>query len=431
MTQNLTKLQQEIKNYFEEHNYTLISPNFNEVTSKSQSLKVLCCCGSNKSKCYKDMLRRPCRGCKEQKLSEIPTSLDVIKNIIEEDPEDEWKPVVGGFISKKGRAANYFGKILFQDERGRYYLNGKLQYSSILMAEAFKVENSDKLNGIDSSYLVKNLNKQVKQITLEDIKVISRSEIGKENGQKSRQTDEFKEKMSMSLFQHMQKFQYKTHTQFPKYIFFEDGNIYNDNTGQGGKRFFTFSNNNDKNTKSYKSLLTKEKNYKVHKLICMIFHPIEGKSNYEDYNDIEPNHIDGNTQNNHASNLKWETKSENMQHAYDTGLNKKVRNVLQYSKNKDGSQGEFIKEHLSIASASRDSGDAEHRIRLNCQGKSALGDFIWKFKDESLTEEWSKKFTSRPKDNKKSIQVKPKKTIKEKVLSNEDFEDSEDSEIEV
>lgn len=34
------------------------------------------------------------------------------------------------------------------------------------------------------------------------------------------------------------------------------------------------------------------------------------------------NHIDGNPANNHVSNLEWATRSENMKHAWETGLKK-------------------------------------------------------------------------------------------------------------
>lgn len=53
------------------------------------------------------------------------------------------------------------------------------------------------------------------------------------------------------------------------------------------------------------------------------------------------NHMDGNPQNNHVSNLEWCTQKENMQHAYDSGLMKsnftknKEKILEEYTKNLD------------------------------------------------------------------------------------------------
>ena len=57
----------------------------------------------------------------------------------------------------------------------------------------------------------------------------------------------------------------------------------------------------------------KLKNYLVHRLVVLHF------INNDD-NKPEVNHIDGNKKNNHISNLEWNTRSENMLHAVDTGL---------------------------------------------------------------------------------------------------------------
>lgn len=51
----------------------------------------------------------------------------------------------------------------------------------------------------------------------------------------------------------------------------------------------------------------------VHRLVALHFIPAMG-------NKPMVNHIDGNKLNNNVNNLQWCTHSENMQHAYDTGL---------------------------------------------------------------------------------------------------------------
>lgn len=61
--------------------------------------------------------------------------------------------------------------------------------------------------------------------------------------------------------------------------------------------------------------------YRVHRLVAQAFIP-----NPE--NKATVNHIDGNKNNNHVENLEWNTREENMQHAYKHHLKKPMKGAL-------------------------------------------------------------------------------------------------------
>lgn len=55
------------------------------------------------------------------------------------------------------------------------------------------------------------------------------------------------------------------------------------------------------------------KTFTIHRLVAAAF-----VDNPNGYNEV--NHKDGNKKNNHSANLEWCTRSENVKHAFDTGL---------------------------------------------------------------------------------------------------------------
>ena len=114
----------------------------------------------------------------------------------------------------------------------------------------------------------------------------------------------------------------------------------------------------------------KRRTFSIHRLVA--HHFIENK-------DGKPqiNHIDGNRRNNNVNNLEWVTGSENMLHAYRTGLIK--------PKNRKPILGRNIKtgDVLFFASAyeaSRELNLNADAIRGNLKGRTKTsGGYVWEY----------------------------------------------------
>ena len=143
----------------------------------------------------------------------------------------------------------------------------------------------------------------------------------------------------------------------------------------------------------YKVILYKEnkgENRCIHRLVAETF-----ISNPK--NKIDVNHKDGNKHNNNVNNLEWNTRSENMKHAYHIGIihisktqienfRKRVINniskrkikVLQYDLT-----GKYIKTWNSINEAGKNLGIQAGNICSCCKGKlNKTGGYIWRYADK-------------------------------------------------
>ena len=128
---------------------------------------------------------------------------------------------------------------------------------------------------------------------------------------------------------------------------------------------------------------------KDNKKINILLHQIVAEtfiSNPE--NKPEVNHIDGNKQNNCVSNLEWVTYSENLKHAFRTGLKKSkygkdhhnIRLVNQYDKDNN-----FIKQWYGFHEIDRELGFDYRNIHACCNNKqpTAYG-YVWRYADDKF-----------------------------------------------
>lgn len=87
------------------------------------------------------------------------------------------------------------------------------------------------------------------------------------------------------------------------------------------------------------------------------------------------NHIDGDKTNNAVTNLEWCNQSENMQHAYRTGLQSRKRHKVAQI-DKAGKQLNIFKSTLD---AERQTGIRHEYICFACNSNNMAGGFKWQY----------------------------------------------------
>ncbi len=341
---NMNTKDTEVYNAFEEKGYKITS-----FINRSTPIGYVCKCGETKQQKFKDFNRnKECRSCKT-KAFEVETCAPDVPDEIEESGEI-WRRIPGGWVSSFGRAKNVVGKLCtLCPLKNRYHVNKRHEYAGRLVAMGFKISDWEKLN--TQEYIVTHIDGDEKNNHVDNLRILAKWAIVKTRTS----TSEVKKKQY-----DLNELENVTVPEFSHWKICSNGEIWN------GFRFLEFSKDGDYYKLCYSSNAV---SIYVHRLICYAFHRLEGKTSFSEYKDFQVNHKDGNKRNNDKSNLEWVTKSENINHSYASGLNKKVRGVKQYNRETK----EFIKEFPSLAQASRETTESEHHIREYLRGKPTLG----------------------------------------------------------
>lgn len=172
---------------------------------------------------------------------------------------------------------------------------------------------------------------------------------------------------------------------FSRYKVYKNGDIFDDKLGRMLKQHV--------NRDGYRKVTMRHDNTRLRKTmfvhrvvaICFILNPANKET---------VNHIDGCKENNNVSNLEWNTRSENIQHAWDNNLIKDLESRKNNIRQKQGrpvicvTTGEVFS---SSGEAAEVKGLKKNNIHAVCSlkkgfvsaGTSADGDkLIWRFLDE-------------------------------------------------
>lgn len=335
----LKNLRDDVLNYIQKFNGKLIT-NIEDINTVRCKFKYICKCNVEYERTMKNLRDRnedqKCLTC--IRSERYDSTVDEKLNYVTDQGETFIKTELC-YVSNKGniQSCDKRKTLIIRDDNC-VKINGTLYNVKVLIAKAFKIEYYEFLE--DKNYFVKTKDKS-NDFNVDNLYVWSFSKENWDNIPNSKQYYNFtRDRYRYNYSDDKKDIEYK---EFLGKKFYKDGSFEKENN--------TFSNGCFSSNNDYLQI-TIDKTYKVHRIICFLFNPIQNFNNFDDYNHLVCNHINGIKNDNRSENLEWITPSENTVHAIQTGLVNYCKSINLFKKLKDGSKGEFIKKCVSITEAS-------------------------------------------------------------------------------
>ena len=282
-----------------------------------------------------------------------------------------------GWVSEAGEIINNNKEIVNIKEDFTVKLAGKYYNAKNIIAKVYKIPHYEFLE--EQGYFIKTKDKS-KNIAPANLfvwgsgtKEIINLPESKEFNDNLKLIDSIGNKQQYFELDSPPEFIFKSYKDFPGVIIYKNG-VFNVSKG-----VYTIGRIRKD---MYSDITIKGKTYFVHRIVCFLFNPIEGKTKFGDYKSLDVNHKNGIKFHNNAENLEWVTKSENIKHAIENELTGYTYPVNQYELKEDGSKGNFIKKFACIKYAVEETGQSRDFIKKVCQGKSVPNKFFWEFANE-------------------------------------------------
>jgi len=357
--ERIRSLHTKLKEYIATRKATLIS-NINSIKTVRCEFEYKCACDLIFKKTLKSVQENgnSCSSC-NSKLLKMENEDESL--FFEQDGE-LFKKFKYGWVSNKGKILNNLKKELSQ-HKGYVKISETLYNVKTIITETFKIPYYELL-GIGSFYL-KTID-GTENYGLENIYVWTNSKADQKLIPDNIEINNFVDKNKViedTKYLFLEESQVpKNYKEFMEYRFYENGLIKLKN-----KNIYTYG----RKTKEGYMDISIKKIYRVHRILCFLFHPIDGKENLKDYEKhFEVNHKDGNKCNNHIDNLEWTTKSENCRHALENDLCGYTIPVNLFKIDSVSGKKEFVKRFITIEDAHKETGFSKDYIKRLINNKT-------------------------------------------------------------